>query len=399
MFACRRALAVVALRPARSAVCGLGSPARRGFIRPSRNNRPCHTPRSCLSRDDDGMRYAQDYPVAVPGGVEDDNPPDWKVRTTFVPALQKEAERAVSQGLAKFRQTGLQAALVAIDPQTGDVLALVGGRDFQRTPFNRATNAKRQPGSAFKPFVFAAALNNGMSPISPISDLNNLRVPGYDEWEVTNVSAGPETVDAPRSVVRAEQSGSRDRRRRSAARPCGHSPIRRVCQMTDVAPSLAIASARRRVGATTTIKCSDGDLRSCAPIVQGSTPTATRSDRAAAKAVCPPRAVVSNGVDACRRRRHGDRRCRSISRRALPGWRKDGHHGQLQRCVVRRLLIVDGRRRLGGIRSAGEDCPGRLRRTIRVADLGRFHVANRTRAQAGRPFAYPPTVEAGRLCA
>ena len=112
--------------------------------------------------------YAQDYlRQQFKAEFEDDNPPDWKVRTTFVPALQREAERAVSQGLAKFRQAGLQAALVAIDPQTGDVLALVGGRDFRRTPFNRATDAKRQPGSAFKPFLYAAALDSGMSPISP----------------------------------------------------------------------------------------------------------------------------------------------------------------------------------------------------------------------------------------
>ncbi len=136
--------------------------------------------------------YAQDYlRQEFRTAFDDDNPPDWKVRTTFVPAMQKEAERAVSEGLAKFRQAGLQAALVAIDPETGDVLALVGGRDFGRTPFNRATNARRQPGSAFKPFVFAAALAGGMSPISSISDLNNLRVPGYDEWEVKNASAEP----------------------------------------------------------------------------------------------------------------------------------------------------------------------------------------------------------------
>ena len=136
--------------------------------------------------------YAQDYlRQEFRTAFNDDNPPDWKVRTTFVPAMQKEAERAVSEGLAKFRQAGLQAALVAIDPETGDVLALVGGRDFGRTPFNRATNARRQPGSAFKPFVFAAALAGGMSPISSISDLNNLRVPGYDEWEVRNASAQP----------------------------------------------------------------------------------------------------------------------------------------------------------------------------------------------------------------
>ena len=136
--------------------------------------------------------YAQDYlRQEFRTAFNDDNPPDWKVRTTFVPAMQKEAERAVSEGLAKFRQAGLQAALVAIDPETGDVLALVGGRDFGRTPFNRATNARRQPGSAFKPFVFAAALAGGMSPISSISDLNNLRVPGYDEWDVKNASAEP----------------------------------------------------------------------------------------------------------------------------------------------------------------------------------------------------------------
>ena len=133
--------------------------------------------------------YAQDYlRQQFKAEFEDDNPPDWKVRTTFVPALQREAERAVSQGLAKFRQNGLQAALVVLDPHTGDVLALVGGRDFRRTPFNRAIGAKRQPGSAFKPFLYAAALESGMSPVTPISNLNELRVPGHDEWEIRNAS-------------------------------------------------------------------------------------------------------------------------------------------------------------------------------------------------------------------
>jgi 1A family penicillin-binding protein len=136
--------------------------------------------------------YAQDYLRQQFKAVfEDDNPPDWKVQTPFVPALQREAERAVTQGLAKFRQTALQAALVAIDPQTGDVLAMVGGRDYRRTRFNRAAGARRQPGSAFKPFLYAAALDAGMSPISPVTNLNGLRVPGHDEWEVRNASAQP----------------------------------------------------------------------------------------------------------------------------------------------------------------------------------------------------------------
>ena len=133
--------------------------------------------------------YAQDYLRQQFKAVfEDDNPPDWKVQTPFVPALQREAERAVTQGLAKFRQAGLQAALVAMDPHTGDILAMVGGRDYRRTRFNRAVGARRQPGSAFKPFLYAAALDSGMSPISPVTDLNSLRVPGHDEWEVRNAS-------------------------------------------------------------------------------------------------------------------------------------------------------------------------------------------------------------------
>ena len=52
----------------------------------------------------------------------------------------------------------LQAAVVVVDPGTGDIRAMVGGRDFKESRFNRAMQAKRQAGSAFKPFVFAAAL-------------------------------------------------------------------------------------------------------------------------------------------------------------------------------------------------------------------------------------------------
>ncbi len=145
-----------------------------GFITPQAEQQARAAPPRILA--DPGLErgaagYAQDYlRQQFRAEFEDDNPPDWKVRTTFVPALQREAERAVSQRASRrFRQAGLQAALVAIDPHTGDVLALVGGRDFRRTPFNRAVSAKRQPGSAFKPFLYAAALNGGMSPISPVS--------------------------------------------------------------------------------------------------------------------------------------------------------------------------------------------------------------------------------------
>jgi 1A family penicillin-binding protein len=139
--------------------------------------------------------YAEDYlRQQFKASFEDDNPPDWKVQTTFLPDVQREAERAVTAGLQRWHAPQLQAALVALDPQTGDVLALVGGSDFGRSPFNRATNAKRQPGSAFKPILYAAALESGLSPISQVTGLNQLHVPGHDEWVVKNASA--ETRDA-----------------------------------------------------------------------------------------------------------------------------------------------------------------------------------------------------------
>ena len=64
----------------------------------------------------------------------------------------------------------VQAALVAIDPRTGGIRAMVGGRDFQKSQFNRATQAKRQPGSTFKPFVWLAALDSGLTAATVVND-------------------------------------------------------------------------------------------------------------------------------------------------------------------------------------------------------------------------------------
>ena len=117
-----------------------------------------------------------------------DHPPDWQVKTTFVPELQDAAERAVENGLRRFGNRDLQAALVAIDPGTGDVLALVGGRDFRQSQFNRAWRSRRQPGSAFKPFLFAAALSKGYSPVSVLEGLMTIAPQGPEEWAPRNAS-------------------------------------------------------------------------------------------------------------------------------------------------------------------------------------------------------------------
>ena len=133
--------------------------------------------------------YAKDYlRQQFRERVGNDHPPDWKVYTTFLPAVQQAAERALVQGLQKIGARGLQGALVAIDPETGDIIAMVGGRDFNASPFNRAVRSRRQPGSAFKPFVYAAALERGSSPVSVLTGLHSVTAPGRQEWTPRNVS-------------------------------------------------------------------------------------------------------------------------------------------------------------------------------------------------------------------
>ena len=115
-----------------------------------------------------------------------DHPPEWEVHTTFWPDLQDAAERSVATGLQRLNRRGLEAALVALDPQTGDIVALVGGASYARSTFNRATRSRRQPGSAFKPLVYAAALEHGYSPVSVISNLQSVSAPGDPEWNPRN---------------------------------------------------------------------------------------------------------------------------------------------------------------------------------------------------------------------
>ena len=115
--------------------------------------------------------------VAVGGG-------GFRIVTTLDPSLQRAAESALAEGTAGVEARAgyrhpklgaapatragnagspyLQGAVVALDPSTGDVLALVGGRSYQDSPFNRAVNAQRQPGSAFKPVVYAAAIGDSI---------------------------------------------------------------------------------------------------------------------------------------------------------------------------------------------------------------------------------------------
>lgn len=90
-----------------------------------------------------------------------------QVFTTLDPKMQREAELWVEKELGDAHKE-LQTALVAIDPRNGDVKALIGGRNYRESPFNRATQARRSPGSTFKPFLYYAALEQGFTPSSTL---------------------------------------------------------------------------------------------------------------------------------------------------------------------------------------------------------------------------------------
>lgn len=113
-----------------------------------------------------------------------------RVQTTVDLAMQKMAEETVQRNHARLRQRGVyadQMALVAIDPRTHFVKAMVGGVDYTTSQFNRAVQAQRQPGSSFKPFVYYAAFASGRyAPDSIIQDSAVSYPDGYEYYSPKN---------------------------------------------------------------------------------------------------------------------------------------------------------------------------------------------------------------------
>jgi penicillin-binding protein 1A len=124
-----------------------------------------------------------------------------QIHTTINAYMQRIAEGVVADGINRIEKRvspGVEAALIAMDAKNGNILAMVGGKNFWESQFNRATQAVRQPGSAFKPFVYLAALQRGYEPDDIVldelrvyrDDLGKIWVPGnYD-----NKYRGPVTL-------------------------------------------------------------------------------------------------------------------------------------------------------------------------------------------------------------
>ncbi len=128
-----------------------------------------------------------------------------KVTSTIDLALQETAHRAIESVLRT--PGGPSAALVAIDPRTGAVRAMVGGSNFRESQFNLATQAERQPGSSFKPIVLATALRQGISPVT-MFDSKPVDIDAGDRiWHVTNYEGDYlGRVDLARAMVASDNS-------------------------------------------------------------------------------------------------------------------------------------------------------------------------------------------------
>jgi penicillin-binding protein 1A len=132
-----------------------------------------------------------------------------KVRTTLDMGLQGIARKAIASVLPQ-NGTNPAVALVAIDTQTnpGAVLAMVGGANFHQSQFNLATQGERQPGSAFKPFVYATALREGISPVSTLVSKKQVTInTGSKIWVVNNYEGealGP--VDLNKALAASDNS-------------------------------------------------------------------------------------------------------------------------------------------------------------------------------------------------
>jgi penicillin-binding protein 1A len=169
--------------------------ADEGFITPQAEKAALARPAQVARRSDAGsLGYVADYVMDVlddlVGHVED----DVTVITTIDPTLQQLAERALTDTLAKdgAKAEASQGAVVAMTPD-GAVRALVGGRNYADSQYNRAVTARRQPGSAFKPFVYLAALERGLTP-DTIREDSPVQVKGWKPENYTHDYRGPVTL-------------------------------------------------------------------------------------------------------------------------------------------------------------------------------------------------------------
>jgi len=164
-----------------------------GFLSAARR-RGLDMPRIASRSAGDSARYFTDWVMTELPQYVGEPTSDLTVRTTFEPGLQFSAQQALTDGLDKGGADGQvsQGAIVVMTP-AGEVRAMVGGRDYQQSEFNRAVRALRQPGSAFKLFVYLAGFEAGYDPNSVMRD-SPVILDGWQPRNYTDEYRGPVTL-------------------------------------------------------------------------------------------------------------------------------------------------------------------------------------------------------------
>jgi penicillin-binding protein 1A len=187
------------------------------------------------------------------------------IYTTLDIQAQTAAEKALGEGLVSFDSDRMhyfevhhstpikvQGALVALDPKSGGIRALIGGRDFRESQFNRAYQAKRQPGSCFKPFVYTAAIENGFTPASVLDDNPRVYVNDGRDWRLASrttdylATLPPEELKDPMKVWVPENYGKKYNNKVLLRSALEHSLNMCAVEVLDqIGPMRAIDYARR----------------------------------------------------------------------------------------------------------------------------------------------------------
>ncbi len=308
-----------------------------------------------------------------------------KVRTTIDLDLQLKARAAIERILPN--PDGPAAALVAIDPRSGAVKAMFGGRNFRDSQFNLAAQAKRQPGSAFKPLVLATAMNEGISPVDGArveAGLDRRRRPRLEGDELRQDLPRPRQPVAGDGLVRQLRVRAADGSRRAEG---DREDIARTRDPQPPRPLLLDrARLRRREPARDGARVRDARERGSACGWLGvRQPPARRRVRRALP--LQSRGNERAHPEAGRRRRscraaHGHpRRRRALGYgkarrdRGPRGRGQDGHDGQLRRRLVRGLHARARRRRLGRLPGRSEaDAHGVRRRGGRGRNVAGAHL-------------------------
>ena len=272
----------------------------------------------------------------------------------------------------------LEGALIALDPTNGEVRAIVGGRDTQSVGLNRALQTKRQPGSAFKPFVYAAALESGYAPASVIDRLNSPIDTYQGAWLPEDEHSTADSMTM-RTALRTSSNRAAVRMLETVGieRAVGYAKQLGVGTVPSV-PSLALGSGEVTLASMTSAYAAfaqGGIVRDPVFIKRVEDQDGTvlfQADANPRRAVSETTAflmatMLADVIDAGTGTRARTRRLQTAGRR------QDGHDERFCRCMVRRIHAEDCRGRVDRVRSAPDDRQERARRPPRGTDVGEIH--------------------------